>query len=72
MRVAAGLYRGGTSRGLIFSASDLAMYSQRAREYIICSAMGSPDPDQRQIDGVGGGVSSAAAQASTGLPHAAI
>ena len=68
MRVAAGLYRGGTSRGLIFSASDLAMYSQRAREYIICSAMGSPDPDQRQIDGVGGGVSSLSKAAVVSVP----
>lgn len=68
MRVAAGLYRGGTSRGLIFSASDLAMFSQRARDYIICSAMGSPDPDQRQIDGVGGGVSSLSKAAIVSVP----
>lgn len=50
--------RGGTSRGLFFSGVSLAPFRQEHRDKIICSAMGSPDPGGRQIDGLGGGVSS--------------
>jgi len=45
------MMRGGTSRGLYFSACDLP--AERAlRDRILLAAMGSPDA--RQIDGVGG------------------
>ncbi|PWN30556.1 DUF453-domain-containing protein, partial [Jaminaea rosea] len=54
----AAFYRGGTSRGLIVTASHLAAYDQATRDRILCAAMGSPDPDGRQIDGLGGGASS--------------
>lgn len=43
--------RGGTSKGLYFSAADLPP-EPHARDAILLAAMGSPDP--RQIDGMGG------------------
>jgi 4-oxalomesaconate tautomerase len=49
--VRATMMRGGTSRGLLFLASDLPD-DQGARSEILLSAMGSPDA--RQIDGMGG------------------
>jgi 2-methylaconitate cis-trans-isomerase PrpF len=49
--------RGGTSKGLLFKASDLP--SERERwDALFCALMGSPDPNGRQLDGMGGGVSS--------------
>lgn len=68
MFVAASFYRGGTSRGLVFSASALAPFKQSVRDRIICAAMGSPDPDLRQIDGLGGGVSSLSKSAIVSVP----
>lgn len=68
MRMPAALYRGGTSRGLLFRAGDLAGYSPKKRDGIICAAMGSPDPDGRQIDGVGGGASSLSKAALVSAP----
>lgn len=49
--------RGGTSNALIFLESDLPAEQPR-RDAIILSAMGSPDPYGRQLDGMGGGISS--------------
>ncbi len=46
------LMRGGTSKGLFFSASDLPS-EPTVRDRVLLAAMGSPDI--RQIDGVGGG-----------------
>lgn len=43
--------RGGTSKGAYFLASDLPRDTQ-ARDALLLSVMGSPDP--RQIDGIGG------------------
>ncbi|KAH8915958.1 DUF453-domain-containing protein, partial [Atractiella rhizophila] len=51
-------YRGGTSRGLIFRASHLASLRPSARAQVLLQSLGSPDPNGRQIDGLGGGVSS--------------
>lgn len=49
--------RGGTSKALIFHADDLP--EQRSeRDRIFVEAIGSPDPAKRQLDGMGGGVSS--------------
>ena len=49
--------RGGTSKAIMFHARDLP--ADRAEwEAIFLSAMGSPDPYGRQLDGMGGGVSS--------------
>lgn len=36
----------------------MAPYDQKICDYIILTALGSPDPDGRQIDGLGGGISS--------------
>lgn len=49
--------RGGTSKGLFFDARDLPE-DQSARDRIFTGALGSPDPFGRQLDGMGGGVSS--------------
>lgn len=49
--------RGGTSKAILFHARDLP--AERADwDNIFLSAMGSPDPYGRQLDGMGGGVSS--------------
>ncbi|PKI85279.1 hypothetical protein MVES_001301 [Malassezia vespertilionis] len=68
MHVPAAFYRGGTSRGLFFRAADLAPFQPSVRDQIICTAMGSPDPDRRQIDGLGGGVSSLSKTAVLSAP----
>jgi len=46
------IYRGGTSKGLYFLAKDLPTDTQQ-RNSMLLAAMGSPD--ERQIDGMGGG-----------------
>ncbi|CAO1618510.1 unnamed protein product [Parajaminaea phylloscopi] len=56
--IKASFWRGGTSKGLIVRAQLLAGLTQNQRDAVLCAAMGSPDPDGRQIDGLGGGVSS--------------
>jgi 2-methylaconitate cis-trans-isomerase PrpF len=49
--------RGGTSKGLVLRREDLP--AERADwDAIFLSVMGSPDPYRRQLDGMGGGVSS--------------
>ena len=58
LRVPAVFMRGGTSRAVIFSEEALADFDPIARDHVILSALGSPDPDGRQIDGLGGGISS--------------
>ena len=49
--------RGGTSKAIVFHARDLPK-SRAEWEPIFLSAIGSPDPSMRQLDGMGGGVSS--------------
>jgi 2-methylaconitate cis-trans-isomerase PrpF len=49
--------RGGTSKAIIFHARDLPAAREEC-DAIFLSAMGSPDPNGRQLDGMGGGVSS--------------
>lgn len=56
-RIPAVFMRGGTSKGLIFLQSDLPQERDQWDE-IFLSAMGSPDHYGRQLDGMGGGVSS--------------
>jgi 2-methylaconitate cis-trans-isomerase PrpF len=49
--------RGGTSKALMLHARDLP--AERARwDALFTAAMGTPDPYGRQLDGMGGGVSS--------------
>ena len=49
--------RGGTSKAIMFHARDLPA-ARDAWDAIFLAAMGSPDPNGRQLDGMGGGVSS--------------
>jgi 2-methylaconitate cis-trans-isomerase PrpF len=49
--------RGGTSKGLMFHARDLPVDRDEWTK-LLCGAMGSPDPYGRQLDGMGGGISS--------------
>ena len=49
--------RGGTSKAVMFHARDLP--ADRAEwDPIFLAVMGSPDPNGRQLDGMGGGISS--------------
>ena len=57
IRIPAVFMRGGTSNAIIFHAGDLP--ADRAQwDEIFLAAIGSPDPYGRQLDGMGGGVSS--------------
>jgi 2-methylaconitate cis-trans-isomerase PrpF len=56
-RIRAVYMRGGTSRCLVFHEEDLPP-SGAGRDRILLSALGSPDPYGRQLDGLGGGISS--------------
>src|SRR5918999_5289946 len=66
-RVPAVFVRGGTSRAVLFREDALADFDDRQREAIILTAMGSPDPYGRQVDGLGGGISSLSKAAIIGL-----
>ena len=57
-KIPAVFMRGGTSRAVCFREDVLAPYSLPVRERIILAALGSPDVHGRQIDGLGGGISS--------------
>jgi hypothetical protein len=48
--------RGGTSRAVMFHTRDLPDRAEWDR--IFLAAMGSPDPNGRQLNGMGGGISS--------------
>jgi 2-methylaconitate cis-trans-isomerase PrpF len=56
-RLRAAFMRGGTSKAIMFRAEDLPA---RREDWapIFLAAMGSPDPSGRQLNGMGGGVSS--------------
>ena len=57
LKIPAVFMRGGTSNAVVFHAKDLP--ADRARwDEIFLAAIGSPDPYGRQLDGMGGGVSS--------------
>ena len=55
-RIPAVLMRGGTSKGLFFHANHLPP-DPGLRDAMLLAAYGSPDPNRRQINGVGGAVS---------------
>lgn len=56
-KIPAVFMRGGTSNAVVFNQSDLP--ADRALwDEIFLAAIGSPDPNGRQLDGMGGGVSS--------------
>src|SRR6476661_7374924 len=56
-RVRAVYMRGGTSRCLAFHDRDLPPAGPE-RDRVLLAALGSPDPYGRQLDGLGGGISS--------------
>jgi 2-methylaconitate cis-trans-isomerase PrpF len=57
LKIPAVFMRGGTSNAVVFHAKDLPQ--DRAQwDEIFLAAIGSPDPYGRQLDGMGGGVSS--------------
>lgn len=56
-RIPAVFMRGGTSKALMFRAADLPP-DRAAWDAIFLAAMGVPDPHGRQLDGMGGGLSS--------------
>ena len=56
-RLPAAYYRGGTSRAIIFHQQNLPK-DREEWEPIFCGTIGSPDPYGRQLDGLGGGISS--------------
>ncbi|KAJ6161372.1 hypothetical protein N7470_004768 [Penicillium chermesinum] len=63
----AAYYRGGTSRAVFFNQSDLP--SNRADwDPIFRGVIGSPDPYGRQLDGLGGGISSLSKVCVVGKP----
>jgi len=56
-RLPAVFVRGGTSKGILFHRRDLP--GERAQwDPLFLGALGSPDPNGRQLDGMGGGLSS--------------
>ncbi|MCY4563821.1 MAG: hypothetical protein OXE40_04985, partial [Gammaproteobacteria bacterium] len=57
-KIPAVFMRGGTSRAVFFSEASMQPYDADVRDAIILTALGSPDPYGRQIDGLGGGISS--------------
>ena len=57
VRIPAAFIRGGTSNAIVFHRKDLP--EDKAQwDAIFLAAIGSPDPNGRQLDGMGGGVSS--------------
>jgi 2-methylaconitate cis-trans-isomerase PrpF len=70
LKVPAAYYRGGTSRAIIFKEEDLAPYSEAERDAIVLAALGSPDPYGRELDGLGGGISSLSKAAIVGRASA--
>jgi 2-methylaconitate isomerase len=55
--IPARFYRGGSSKGVFFNAADLPT-DRSLLEPILLQVLGSPDPYGRQLNGMGGGVSS--------------
>ena len=56
-KIPAVFIRGGTSKGVFFKDEDLPS-SREERDEIFLKVLGSPDPYQRQLNGMGGGLSS--------------
>ncbi len=66
-RLRATFMRGGTSKALVLHRADLPP-DQADWAPIFLAAMGSPDPNGRQLDGMGGGVSSLSKVCVVGPP----
>ena len=59
--------RGGSSKGVFFHARDLPT-ERDAQDAIFLAVLGSPDPYGRQLDGMGGGISSLSKAVIIGPP----
>jgi len=59
--------RGGSSKGVFFHARDLPA-DRVAQDAIFLAVLGSPDPYGRQLDGMGGGISSLSKAVIIGPP----
>jgi 2-methylaconitate cis-trans-isomerase PrpF len=70
LKLPAVFMRGGTSRAIMFHESDLPE-DRSSWDGIFMSAMGTPDPNGRQVDGMGGGVSSLSKVCIIGPPSRA-
>jgi 2-methylaconitate isomerase len=66
-RIRAVFMRGGTSRAVFFHEADLP-HAQADRDSIFLRVLGSPDPYGRQLDGLGGGISSLSKACIVGPP----
>ena len=61
IKIPATYMRGGTSKGVFFRLQDLPEAAQtpgKARDQLLLRVIGSPDPYQKQTDGMGGATSS--------------
>jgi 2-methylaconitate cis-trans-isomerase PrpF len=67
MKLPAVFMRGGTSKAVMFHARDLPA-ARDGWDAIFLSVIGSPDPNMRQLDGMGGGVSSLSKVCVVGPP----
>jgi 2-methylaconitate isomerase len=65
--IKATFYRGGTSKGVFFHARDLPA-DRDACSRIFLDVIGSPDANGRQLDGMGGGISSLSKAVIVGPP----
>ncbi|KAJ5539899.1 hypothetical protein N7513_008231 [Penicillium frequentans] len=63
----AAYYRGGTSRAVFFKQDDLPR-DRKKWDPILRGVIGSPDPYGRQLDGLGGGISSLSKVCIVGKP----
>ncbi|MDB5453806.1 MAG: hypothetical protein JWO33_2384, partial [Caulobacteraceae bacterium] len=66
-RTPAVFVRGGTSKGVFFHERDLPV-DRAARDSLFLAVLGSPDPYGRQLDGMGGGISSLSKAVIIGPP----
>ena len=66
-RVPAAFIRGGTSNAVVFDRRHLPA-DEAVRERLFIAALGSPDPYGRQLDGMGGGISSLSKVCIVGPP----
>ncbi|MDB5924796.1 MAG: PrpF family protein, partial [Betaproteobacteria bacterium] len=57
IKIPAVFMRGGTSNAIVFNANDLPR-DRALWDEVFLAAIGSPDPYGRQLDGMGGGISS--------------
>jgi len=65
--IPARFYRGGTSKGVFFHARDLPP-DREVCSRILLAVLGSPDANGRQLDGMGGGISSLSKAVIIGPP----